>query len=119
MSLRLLIDEDSQDKILVKMLRKANHDVLTVNEAKISGKTDSFVLTYAKEENRILFTFNCDDFEALHLDDPIHPGILVVYHESQFSKNMSYQDIIRAINNLESSQIPLINQFISLNYWRY
>jgi hypothetical protein len=32
LSLALLIDEDTLAKVLVKMLKEAGHDVLTVNE---------------------------------------------------------------------------------------
>lgn len=78
MSLKLFIDEDSQDKILVKLL-----------------------------------------LQALHLADRDHPGILVVYHQADFAKNMSYKAILKAIANLEASGVPLANQFISLNHWNY
>jgi uncharacterized protein YeaO (DUF488 family) len=33
LSLRMLLDEDSQAKYLVNLLQTAGHDVLTVNEA--------------------------------------------------------------------------------------
>nr|WP_319421436.1 DUF5615 family PIN-like protein [Pleurocapsa sp. FMAR1] len=66
MSLRLLIDEDSQAKPLVSLLRKVGHDVETANEAGLSGKEDFLVLNYARIGNRVLLTQNCDDFEALH-----------------------------------------------------
>ena len=38
---RLLMDEDSQSRVLVSFLRAAGHDVLTVNEAGIAGSPDS------------------------------------------------------------------------------
>ena len=47
MSLKLLVDEDSQAKILVVLLRKAGQDVLTVNEANLSGEDDSVVFNFA------------------------------------------------------------------------
>lgn len=119
MSLRLLVDEDAQDKLLVKFLRDAGHDVITVNQAGLMSETDDIVLDYAKKEKRLLLTFNCDDFQALHEADPIHSGIFVVYHNDNFSKNMSYSEIVQAIANLESAGIPLANQFIRLNHWNY
>ena len=119
MSLQLLIDEDAQDKLLVKLLREASHDVITVNEASLMSQPDAIVLAYAKEKNRLLLTFNCDDFEALHQENPRHPGILAVYQNANFAKDMSYKKIVGAIANLEASRIPLANQFISLNHWNY
>ncbi len=119
MSLRLLIDEDSQAKLLVKMLREASHEVLTVNEAGLTGEIDSLVLNYARQDNQVLLTHNCDDFEQLHEANPNHPGILAVYKNDDSSKDMSFKAIVRAIANLEAAMIPLTNQFIALNHWNY
>ncbi len=119
MSLRLLIDEDSQAKPLVNLLRKAGHDVITVNEAGLSGKIDSLVFDYARGSNRVLLTHNCDDFKALHQENPNHPGILAIYQNDDRSKKMSRQAIVKALSNLEAANVPLANQFISLNSWNY
>ena len=113
------MDEDSQDKILVRLLRRAAHDVITVNEVGLTGQQDPVVLDYARQTQRLLFTFNCDDFQVLHEANPNHPGILVVYHNDEFSKDMGFKAIIRAIANLENANIPLANQFISLNQCNY
>ena len=40
MSLKLFIDEDSLAKPLVKTLRKAGHDVVTVNEVGLGSQSD-------------------------------------------------------------------------------
>ena len=119
MSLRLLIDEDSLAKVLVKLLRKAGHDVVTVNEAGLSGKLDEEVFDYARARRRLVLTRNYDDFQALHFSKPIHPGILIIYNNHDYSKNMSFKAIVSAIANLETANIPLANQFISLNQWNY
>lgn len=119
MSLRLLIDEDSQAKPLVKMLREALHDVLTVNEAGLKGKIDSLVFDYAMQDNRVLLTHNCDDFEELHEANPNHLGILAVYKNDDPSKDMSFKTIVKAIANLEAAALDLTNQFIALNHWNY
>lgn len=119
LSLRLLIDEDSQAKPLVSLLRKAGHDVKTANEAGLSGKEDFMVLDYAKATNRILLTQNCDDFETLHKANSKHPGIFVIYQNNNHSKDMSRQEMVKAIANIEKAGIRLANQFISLNQWNY
>ncbi len=119
MSLKLLIDEDSQDKILVKFLREAGHDVVTVNEVSLMGQPDSIVLSYARQSNRILLTLNCRDFKALHQANPNHSGILAVYQDALPSKKMSFKAIVAAIANLEAANMPLANQFIPLNQWNY
>ena len=65
MSLRLLLDEDIQAKLLVNLLKKAGHDVLTINDVNLTGQLDPMVLDYARQTNRILLTQNCHDFEDL------------------------------------------------------
>ena len=119
MSLRLLIDEDSQAKRLVSLLRQGGHNVVTVNEAGLMGQSDPVVLNYASNNNRILLTFNCRDFQTLHRVRPEHSGILAVYRDADFSKDMSFKAIVGAIANLEAASFPLANQFVSVNQWNY
>ncbi len=119
MSLTLLLDEDSQAKFLVRLLEASGHNVLTVNGAEISGSSDSDVLDYARQHNRILLTRNCDDFQSLHQSNSNHSGILAVYQGAEPAKNMSYQDIVKAISNLESANLPLHSQFVVLNQWKF
>ena len=119
MSLKLLLDEDSQAKGLLNLLREAGHNVVTVNEVGLTSKPDSVVLDYARQQGRILLSRNCDDFNNLHNADPNHPGILVIYQNSDRSKNMNYKTIVRCITNLETSGCSLVSQFIALNSWNY
>lgn len=119
MSLRLLIDEDTQSKALVQSFRALSHDVLTVNEAGLSGQRDPLVLDFAIRQNRVLLTRNCQDFKVLHLSNLNHPGILGIYQDRNYGKDMSIKEIARAIANLEKAGIPLANQFIALNHWSY
>ena len=119
MTQRLLIDEDSQDKILVKLLREAGHDVITVNEAGLMGEPDPLILQYAAQANRILLTLNCRDFRILHQANPKHSGIFAIYQEANPAKKISFKQIVKAIINLEAANISLANQFISLNHWNY
>ncbi len=93
----MFIDEDSQAQRLVKLLRNAGHDVETVNEAGLSGFDDAVILEHARQEERLLLTQNCKDFEALHKANSNHPGILAVYQEANLLKNMTFKSIVRAI----------------------
>ena len=67
--------------------RKKN--VKTINELNFMGKVDPLVVDYAKQENRVLLTRNCKDFENLHPENPNHPGILAIYSDSNPSKDLS------------------------------
>jgi uncharacterized protein with PIN domain len=119
LSLQLLLDEDSQDKILTKLLRTAGHDVLTINEANFSGAADDEVLALARQQSRVLLTHNCGDFLALHKANPCHSGILAVYRDANPRNKMGYHAILKAINNIEKAMLPLSDQFVNLNQWRH
>ena len=56
MSLRLLIDEDTQARLLVELLRQGGHAVITVDEAGLTGEPDARVLDFARQENRVTLT---------------------------------------------------------------
>ncbi|MCC3414042.1 MAG: DUF5615 family PIN-like protein [Microcoleus sp. PH2017_29_MFU_D_A] len=115
----MLLDEDSQAKYLVNLLQAAGHDVATVNTLNLMNHPDSVVLDAARKNERVLLTRNCDDFQELHQANPEHSGILAVYQDSEASKNMSYQAIVKAIDNLEIAEYDLNNQFVVLNQWSY
>ena len=119
MSLRLLLDEDCQAKILVKMLEDMSHEVRTVNEVGLQGMADDFVFDYARKHNLVLITYNCDDYEKIHEMNKTHPGVLAIYKNNNPARDMSYKAIVKAIANLEAASMPLANQFISLNHWNY
>ena len=119
MSLRLLVDEDSQARLLVAALRAAGHDVRTAAEAGLNSLNDAEVLRRARAEKRALLTHNCDDFRALHEAEPDHPGILAVYQHRDPARNMSYAAIVRALRNIEASGWNVTGQFMILNAWNY
>ncbi len=119
MSLRLLVDEDTQRKSLVCLLRDAGHHVVTVNELELRGSDDTVVFDCAKRQGRIVLTQNCTDFKALHQRKSSHPGILAIYQYNDPSKEMSRKDIVKAISNIETAGSPVANQFTSLNFWNY
>ena len=56
-----------------------------------------------------------------YLEKRPHPWRQQLYinRDANRSKDMSFKAIVRAIANLEAANIPLANQFISLNQWNY
>ena len=118
MSLRLLIDEDTQARPLVTLLMRSGHDVWTIQDAGQNGATDEQVLALARRENRLLLTHNCDDFRLLHQTHSQHPGILAIYQDRDVSKNMSRAQIVQTIARVKASGWELAGQFVVLNRWR-
>jgi hypothetical protein len=119
LSLRLLVDEDSQARHLVNLLRRAGHDVATAKEMGLEGEPDTRVLEWSVRERRILLTRNCEEFHSLHAAQPHHAGICAIYQERDPSKNMTYAAVVRALGNLEASGLALDGQFVVLNAWNY
>lgn len=115
----MLVDEDTQDAHLVKLLRDAGHGVASVNEAGLRGKHDVDVLAHARETDRVTLTYNCKDFRALHNQSNDHPGILAVYDYTMWHKNLTLTEVVRCIANLEASEWPIEGEFIPLNAWKF
>ncbi|CAN5669900.1 hypothetical protein BH11ARM2_BH11ARM2_00760 [soil metagenome] len=113
----MLLDEDIKSKRLVRLLAEAGHDVATTADLALDGHRDAEVLAGAVRENRVVLTYNCDDFRALHEAGGEHPGILLVYQEP--GKSLSREEIVRTIGNLEGSAVPIPGSLHALNHWRY
>ncbi len=80
--IRLYVDEDASEHVVVQELRTRGADVLTTAEANRLGSTDWEQLAFAGEQDRTIHTFNVGDFARLHreyieqgLD---HAGIIVI-----------------------------------------
>ena len=116
--MKLLLDEDSQGNILVRLLRAAGHDVETVTEIGINGQDDPTVLAYAKRTERVLLTRNGKDFLLLHQADNKHSGILIEHQDADPAKNMTYPQIAAAIGKIEASGWRFQGEVISINAWQ-
>jgi predicted nuclease of predicted toxin-antitoxin system len=119
LSLRLLIDEDTQAKLLVSILRSAGYDIVTVAEEGLSGASDGAVLAQAHVDSRAVLTRNADDYRELHDTGVKHSGILAIYQSANRLKNMSSADVANALKNLEQSGLDIRGHFVPLNHWDY
>jgi predicted nuclease of predicted toxin-antitoxin system len=116
--MKLLLDEDSQGNALVRLLRDAGHDIVTVAEAGLAGQDDPAILAYAKNAGRVLLTRNGKDFLMLHQADSSHAGILVEHQDAAPSKNMTYRQIVTAIAKIEASGWDLRRELVGINAWQ-
>lgn len=80
--MRLYLDEDAQRGRLVAALRNSNVDVMTVSEVGRRGYSDPQQLLWAKEQERVLYSFNVKDFSHLNNrllnEENTHAGMIVV-----------------------------------------
>ncbi len=120
LSLRLYLDDCAYSTLLLGILRNPphNHSVIIPVDAGLRGASDDEHFAYACAHGLIVVTKNPDDFEALHLQHPEHPGIFAIYQDND-PRDMSYGEIAQTIANIIASGIPIAAVFHSLNQWRY
>ena len=82
---RLYADEQFPRPV-VEYLRNLGHDVLTVQAAGNSGKSDPEVLAFAIADNRAVLTQNRRDFVKLHRSQPNHAGMIICSDDQNFAR---------------------------------
>ena len=115
--MRFLLDENipiEAENALVNL----GHDVKNVYIAKLAGKNDNRVISFAKKEKRILITLDLDFSNILIYPPKSHPGIIVIRLNApgrkriinaleQFVENVREQDISKALVILEDFEYRL------------
>lgn len=120
--MRLYLDDCADADPLVTYLSNAGHDVETPRSAGTSGAADEVHLGFAARTGAALISKNPDDFEALHTEwreaGQSHGGILLICQDNVKGKDMQPGDIVRAIQNLVNSGLPVADEVHVLNHWR-
>ena len=120
--MNIYLDECADSNLLAHFLRQAGHIVQNPRGANKRGVDDLEHLEYAAQNQYVLLTFNPKDFLNLHQQwqqqNRSHSGILLVYRDNDVTRDMRYVDIVRAINRLLTSGLPIVNQVHTLNQWR-
>jgi len=96
---------------IVKILRHSGYDILTSYEAGQAnqGISDKDVLIFATNQNRIVITFNRDDFIDLHHGGADHNGIII------FKDDRDYEGQAKFICTfLQNQTTPLNNRLIRI-----
>jgi hypothetical protein len=118
----LYLDDDSTAGLLIKLLRKAKHDVQTPADVNLAGRNDAVHLDHSVQSGRTCLTRNHEDFGELHdliqHSGGTHPGILVVRKDNNPKRDMDAQDTVRAIAKLLASGVTIANELHVLNHWR-
>ena len=116
--LRLYMDEDSMDEVLVQSLRARAVDVSTADEAGMLAHTDAEHIEYAAREQRVVCTFNVGDFWALHseylAEGRSHAGIILMPQQ-----RYSLGEQLRRLLQLATTLSPdvMVNRAEFLSSW--
>jgi len=119
---KLYLDDDTCAALLVRLLRKAGHDVMIPADIRMSGRHDAEHLLRCVREGRVFLTKNYFDFLPIH--DLVvgrsgrHTGIIVIREERDRRKNMTFKGIVTAIGKVEQAYSDFGNELITLNDWR-
>ncbi len=120
--MRLYLDDDTVDALLIRLLERAGHDVELPRDVGLVGRSDPVHLQRAISAGRSLLSGNHDDFEELHdlirAAGGAHPGILIVRYDNDTRRDLTQKGIVLAIANLLAANVPIENEFIILNDWR-
>jgi predicted nuclease of predicted toxin-antitoxin system len=106
-----LVDEDSQARAQLNLLRADGHDVVAIGELAKNGTPDPEVFDLAQSLERVLLTHNAEDFHALHRKRPGHQGIIAIYRDADPRKNMTHAQIAAAIRRLETLPVTIAGDF--------
>ena len=120
--MRIYLDDCADAEALARALRTDGHEVFTPRTENLLGARDPIHLNHAAQRRFVLLTKNPTDFRDLHVEyersGRSHSGILLVYEYRIRAKNMTEDEIVAALRNLERSGIPIENEIHNLNHWR-
>ena len=120
--MRLYLDDNLADPVLVGRLRKAGHDVVRPTDVALGGASDVRHLEHAIFDGRIQVTCDSEDFKDLHrlviTAGGRHHGVLLIHLDNDPSRDMKPRHVVDALTKLEKSGLALTNQVVVLNHWR-
>jgi predicted nuclease of predicted toxin-antitoxin system len=120
--MKVYLDDDSADALLVTLLRQAGHDVQVPADVGMTGEYDSVHLIQAVRDGRVLLTHNHDDFQNLHelimQVQGHYPGVFVVRRDNDPTRDLKPAGMVRAIRSLLAAGVAVRDQLHILNQWR-
>lgn len=112
----LYLDEDTIKSALVKALRNADLDVMTVADVGMLGHSDEEQLIWSTQQKRAIYSFNIGDFCRLHRDYMIqgktHAGIILA-PQGQYSIGQQVKGLLKLVATRSAEDT--LDQLIFLN----
>lgn len=116
--IRLYLDEDSQDRSLLRALRARNIDAIAVQETQtegLEGLIDVEQLRLATKQRRVLYSHNIGDFYQLHTEfiasGEKHSGIALLVQN--YSVGEQVRAILEFISNKTAEEMESQLEFLS------
>lgn len=121
--MRVYLDNNLDSNELLGLLQQSGHDAVSPRTVGTPGIADEEHLRYASSNSLVIITANALDFielqERWQIQQQQHSGILIVFLENNPGRDMAFQEIARAVTQIEGSGIPLANRWHNLNFWRW
>ena len=95
---KLLLDENRTPSIALALTREG-FDVVHVRDRGLLQATDAEVFARAFDEDRIVVTFNCDDFNNLARAVTVHAG-LVFFEDSGLLRDEQLRLVRQALGHI-------------------
>jgi hypothetical protein len=116
MTLCLYLDEDSQDRFLVRALRARAIDVVTAFDVDMIEREDSEQIEWATAHNRAIYSFNIADFYGLHTimtkEGKSHGGIILA-RQQQYSVGEQMRRLLKLISAKSADEMRGQVEFLS------
>jgi predicted nuclease of predicted toxin-antitoxin system len=97
----LYLDEDTMSADLVKALRSQGLEVVTAQDAGMTGKSDEEHLRYAASRGLVLYSFNIADHAALHSvflqQGASHAGLILAEQQRRYSVGEQMRRLLKLI----------------------
>ena len=112
----LYIDEDAMDEYFLRALRSRNVDVLTPKDVGMLHRSDEEQLSWARENGRVIFTFNVRDFNQLHsiwTETGLNHAGIIFSPQQRYGIGELLRGVLQLINLRSSQEMQDRVEFIS------
>lgn len=117
MQIRLYLDEDAMSRSLSREFRARGINVSTAGDEAMLGQTDEAQLEFAREQRRVIYTYNVGDFYRLHteyvMQGKTHAGMLLA-HQRRFDLGEQIKRTLKLIATLALEDMQNRAEYLSM-----
>lgn len=104
------------DEDFVKALKSRNVDVLTVADARMLNRSDEEQIDWARQNGRVIFSFNTRDFYRLHtniLEQGLSHAGIILAPQQRYGIGDLMRGVLKLINTKSSEEMQGQLEFLS------